>query len=397
MRPIYLCGHTGSQNRGCEAILRSTASVLKQTGAGKINAFTFDLAYDQSLRLDEALNLIPYPEKSFPIRVYSYIKRRIFKDPLWGHRVLYHKVFQRMEQNAIAFNVGGDTYCSKTPYLSYAFNALAKERNIPSIFWGCSVDERVLQDVEMQEDIRRYTHVVTREAATYQNITTGVAGHPNVWQVCDPAFHLDIEETELPEGFIPKNTVGINLSPYVFSNFHDGNDLMYQNVRCLMDDILEKTDMCICLIPHVYCVATASEDLQVLDRLYADYRENPRVTLVRKELSCTQLKYIISKCRFFIGARTHSTIAAYSTAVPAMVLSYSIKSVGIAMDLFGTSEGYALPWKTLCHKTDLKDAFRRVLLQNESAIHERYSQILPAYKQSILDAAEKILEELECL
>ena len=41
----------------------------------------------------------------------------------------------------------------------------------------------------------------------------------------------------------------------------------------------------------------------------------------------------ISKCRFFLGARTHAMISAYSVCVPSIALGYSIKSKGISKDL----------------------------------------------------------------
>ena len=52
-------------------------------------------------------------------------------------------------------------------------------------------------------------------------------------------------------------------------------------------------------------------------------------------LNATEYKGYIARMRFFIGARTHATIAAYSTGVPTMVLGYSVKSKGIAKDIFG--------------------------------------------------------------
>ena len=59
------------------------------------------------------------------------------------------------------------------------------------------------------------------------------------------------------------------------------------------------------------------------------------------------LKGYISRCSFFVGARTHSTIAAYSTGVPTLVIGYSVKSRGIATDLFGTYDNYVLPVQEL--------------------------------------------------
>ena len=60
------------------------------------------------------------------------------------------------------------------------------------------------------------------------------------------------------------------------------------------------------------------------------------------------LKGYISKCSFFVGARTHSTIAAYSTGVPTLVIGYSVKSRGIATDLFGAYENYVIPVQDIC-------------------------------------------------
>lgn len=45
----------------------------------------------------------------------------------------------------------------------------------------------------------------------------------------------------------------------------------------------------------------------------------------------------------FIGVRIYVTIAAYSTEVPTLVLGYSVKSRGIAKDIFGSEENYVIP------------------------------------------------------
>lgn len=53
---------------------------------------------------------------------------------------------------------------------------------------------------------------------------------------------------------------------------------------------------------------------------YEKYKNTQRVKLIDDELlNARQLKGIISQCNIFIGARTHSIVAAYSTCVPAIV------------------------------------------------------------------------------
>ena len=51
MKKVILCGHTGSVNRGCEAIVRSTAEILKKCEVKDISAFTFNESDDVKLNL----------------------------------------------------------------------------------------------------------------------------------------------------------------------------------------------------------------------------------------------------------------------------------------------------------------------------------------------------------
>ena len=89
-----------------------------------------------------------------------------------------------------------------------------------------------------------------------------------------------------------------------------------------------------------------------------------------------QLKGYISRCRFFVGARTHATIAAYSSNVPTLVLGYSIKSLGIATDLFGTDENYVIPVQKLQEKEDLAGALQWII-KNENEIKKQLEEVIP--------------------
>ena len=111
--------------------------------------------------------------------------------------------------------------------------------------------------------------------------------------------------------------------------------------------------------------------------LYEAFRDTGRVLLI-DDHNCMELKGYIARCRMFIGARTHATIAAYSSCVPTLVLGYSVKSRGIARDLFGTEEHYVLPVQELQREEDLADAFVW-LLEHEDAVRQRLTKIMPAY------------------
>lgn len=104
------------------------------------------------------------------------------------------------------------------------------------------------------------------------------------------------------------------------------------------------------------------------------------------------MKYIISQCGFFVGARTHATIAAYSTGVPTLVVGYSVKARGIARDLFGTEDGYVLPVQQLREKDELTKAFVS-LYERRDAIRTHLNETLPGYIARANDA-RTALEEL---
>ena len=394
MKNLYLCGHTGAINRGCEAIVRSTVKIMKEAGVENIFVCTFDETQDRKAGLDKIATLVPYPSRTFFEKAYAYIKRTFFNDWPSGFMPIYKRIFNTVHDDIVIFNVGGDTYCGDfPPYISYSLNIAAEKRNIPTVFWGCNIDDRVLTSPDMQSDLRRYSYIAARDSNTVENIKKANANN-NVIKICDPAFWLDTVECDLPLGFSENNTLGVNFSSLVLNGCNGKKNLVRENIKRLVDWTLENTDMAVCFIPHVCVEGSNDDDFAVMKKISDLYADNARVSVVGRDKGCRELKYIISKCRFFVGARTHSTIAAYSTAVPTLVLSYSEKSLGIAEDLFGTSDGFAVRYQSLATEDDLKDIFVNNIYNREKEIKKYYEEVLPGYRQTIIDAARLIVEKL---
>ena len=107
-----------------------------------------------------------------------------------------------------------------------------------------------------------------------------------------------------------------------------------------------------------------------------------------------ELKGYIARCRMFIGARTHATIAAYSTCVPTLAVGYSIKARGIAKDIFGKEDGFVVSVQNLKSENDLTDAFRWLQVR-EGEIKLHLKNTIPEYsKKSFLagDALRKLVK-----
>ena len=94
--------------------------------------------------------------------------------------------------------------------------------------------------------------------------------------------------------------------------------------------------------------------------------------------------------RAFIGARTHATIAAYSNSVPTMVLGYSIKSRGIAKDLFGY-ERLVLGINEVSDSNKLKDAFDE-MIKDEKEIRDHLNNTIPGIKEMSYKSVEYLKE-----
>ena len=185
--------------------------------------------------------------------------------------------------------------------------------------------------------MRRYDYISARESLSYGLLQS--AGLTNIGLAPDTAFTLPAEYLPLPEGFQENNTVGLNLSPLAAGK-ESRPGIALANYRKLVQLILNETDCAVALIPHV--VWDGNDDRDAMRPLLEEFRASGRVMMI-PDCNCMQLKGYIARCRYFIGARTHATIAAYSSGVPTLVLGYSLKSRGIATDLFGTDEHYVLP------------------------------------------------------
>lgn len=368
-----LYAHTGSGNHGCEALVRSSAKLLDGT------PLLFSTGYDEDIQfgIPEIANVQRDTIVSVPRRSAAYVAAAC-QTKLTRRTTLFTQYARRdlldtVQPGDLCLSIGGDNYCYAGTEILGDLNTLLKKKGAKTVLWGCSIDPEALTP-EMAEDLKRYDLITVREPLTQAALAAaGISA--NVRPVADPAFLLGMQETTLPEGFLPGNTVGLNLSPLVLQ-YTEKKEEALSGFRALVQHILDTTDSTIALIPHV--VKAKSNDLDVLAPLYKQFENTGRVILVPDQ-NCMQLKYIISQCRLFIGARTHATIAAYSTFVPTLVIGYSVKSHGIATDLFGTEENYVLPIQAIRADTDLIGAYDW-LEAHAVEIGQHLRNVIPAYQ-----------------
>lgn len=350
MSKVILYSHGGSGNHGCEAIVRGTYKLLH----GNVDElYSYRKDEDIKFELDKLLDVKEhtkeYPKYSLK-RILASLKVRLFHNEEYAEKIIYDPLFENVEKGDIALSIGGDNYCYNSFGELALCNKYLNKKGVRTVLWGCSVEPTKINE-KMKSDLLNYSLIVTRETITYKALKKF---HQNVVLCPDPAFNMDIQEVKLPDGWKNSKTIGINLSPVVI-DYSNKTDIVLKNYEALVDYIINYTDYNIALIPHVTWSFT--DDRSVLNYLYEKFKLSNRILFV-KENNAMSLKYIISQCCMFIGARTHSTIAAYSTCVPTLVLGYSIKAKGIAKDIFGNYENYVLPTQELSSNDDLINAFK---------------------------------------
>ena len=373
MKNILMYPHGGSGNHGCEAIVRATVKLLNPDCPEENWLYSASPVQDFSAGLDQICNVRSALNK-INRRSVQYIKAglqyRILKKDRAFDMLAYDDFLRNTDRQSLALSIGGDNYCYGVPESILFLNQQVRNRKAKNVLWGCSVEPDAIAG-RTEEDLAGYDLITVRESISYDAIRKVNA---NTILCADPAFVLDTEYLPLPEGFTEGNTVGINVSPLVLERETE-QGLIRENCRRLIQTIIQSTDCQIALIPHV-CWET-NDDRKPLRELWELFSDTGRVVLL-DEYNCMQLKGFIARCRFLVAARTHASIAGYSSMVPTLVLGYSVKAKGIAKDIFGSYENYVIPVQELNAESDLTERFRW-LMDHEREVRNHLKSFMPGY------------------
>lgn len=385
---VMLYGHGGSANRGCDAIVRSTAAILKEHLGPETVVRLISLAPEEDRKaclpdIQAVVDSGKHGPLYSPVRLARAILRRAWTGPSASYILDNLRTIYRAGKADVCLSVGGDNYCYDPVEMHYGLNRLLRKRCCRMVFWGCSIEPERM-DKAMLEDLRGFDLITARETLTYAALKD--RGIDRVRLYPDPAFTMEEERLPLPTGWREGEMLGLNVSPLVERYArHPGH--VSGAVAELVRHVLATTGMGIVLVPHVTWVH--SDDRVPLRSISKSFSDSGRVFLLSGDLNAPQLKGYISRCRLFVGARTHATIAAYSSGVPTLVMGYSVKARGIARDLMGTEEGLLLPVQELSDSRMLVRMFEG-LRERESEIRERLSGALPSYIRSAREAGSAV-------
>lgn len=375
--------HGGSLNRGCEAIVRSAAHLLKDSG--EIASISLSSMEPETDKIIPDLDVVHFDQRTavdkFSLQgLRNAVNVKLFNDDSLAYRIMHDSIIKLIPEYDVFLSIGGDNYCYGEQPGIYEIDRQIKKAGKKLVLWGASIGEEDLSEAKIN-DLKSFDLLLVRETITEQNLKK--AGIPNVKLVADGAFLMEKSELPLPPGWQEGKTVGFNFSPLVLKKNQESKKAAF----ALIQHILDTTDLTVCFVPHV--IIPGNDDYQILQEFEQHFKDSGRTILLPNNLNATEYKGYIARMKFFIGARTHATIAAYSNSVPTMVLGYSVKSKGIAKDIFGT-EKLVLDLSEISDPAKLIAGFEE-MKSEEHELRNILSDKIPELKQRARKAKEYLL------
>lgn len=386
--PIHLDGG----NRGCEAIAKGSAIIIGDT-KDHLLGYCRNANLDTFLGTDNYVTLIPTKRGSYLFDRLLAVLNKLFKTKKtkeWRELYPYRSFLRLITPNDIMLSTGGDMMCYDDNEVIYTNNYLHR-KGVKTVLWGCSMGADNLTEAK-RATLFNFSLIYARESLTYEFFKQ--LGLKNICLCPDPAFILPPEECILPGYFKDGNVVGLNVSNYVMGGMTIDKPFGKEVLR-LIDHILKNTRLHILLIPHVtWNRDNVNQDDRQMAGIISRHFGNPdRLHILDIDtLNYCQIRHVISKCKMFIGARTHAVISAYSMCVPTIALGYSIKSRGIARDL-GLDDSLVVNCKQFS-EGDLLRSFL-YLAANEDGIRKHLTSIMPEYTQRTYQIREYLKQLTE--
>ena len=411
-----LVGNSSYGNRGCEAIVLGTVDILTQaTNVPSVftNAFYGDedaargqSSAEQDPRISH-LRLDAYPRKWTRPWAEARLNEKFGFDLPSVHFPLEKPV----DAACCALEIGGDNYTLDYGFPAHliAMDRWLMRRKKPVVIWGASVgpfSENPGQERLIMDHLRSLKAIFVRESATYDYLARQ-HGLQNVYLYADPAFAMSPLEPsdEAVRALVAERPLAVNISP-LLSAYRGAKRTTPWGITSadLAPWIIEAADMVlslqkeaelpILLLPHVGAKHVGIDDFSFLNAVNRECMErgSSQISVVSGNLNARELKWLISHCRCLVAARTHATIAAFSTGVPTISLGYSRKALGINQDVFDTTE-FCIRSNQL-NVSSLIATFHNILAQ-ESLIRKHLLERGPQLRANALAAGPKLLELLE--
>jgi len=185
------------------------------------------------------------------------------------------------------------------------------------------------------ESIANASYCMARDKQSYNYVIKSVPEQQKIAEYIDVAFFMPYEKIEQESGY---THVGLNISSLLWHGGYTRDNQFglkcdYKKlVKEIINYFLSLKNTKVHLIPHVVEGERGIEnDYEVSYEIWREYN-NANIVLAPFALGPIEIKSYIAGMDFFMGARMHATIGAFSSGVPVVPMAYSRKFNGLFVD-----------------------------------------------------------------
>lgn len=403
---FLLVGNGPYKNRGCEAIVRGTMVILRHEFGEDFHVTVasfenpIERAEQEAGETDPLISHVALSGLGMNRWSAAWWQRQLLTRWLPSKKDKFSMLDQACKDASCALQIGGDNFTLdyvKRPWKFMALSQYLQRHDVPVGLWGASVgpfedDPKFAR--KLFQHFRTMRTILVRESVSFDYLQQRGLGD-NLDQMSDPAFVMDPLEPPLKKigCDMPPDAIGLNLSP-LMANYITGGDMgaWVKMGAEMVQSIVAATNRKVLLIPHVTCAH--SNDHTFLSGVISTCSKSisHNVLCLSDKLTAAETKWVISRCLVFAGARTHSTIGAFSSGVPTLSLAYSRKALGLNQDMFG-SQDYCLQPSEIS-PTTVTERIQK-LIKNRESIHIYIKERLHGIRNNALKAGAIIRDKFK--
>jgi len=341
---ISVTNHTGSRNRGAEALVRTIAKEIKRKYKhSELILHSNDYVYDkhilENLYDDYIFSYIIKTPNHFSNKI---VNKAFYKIAYMIEKIINKSLFSSLSQlkeSDLTIITGGDILTSD--YKNFRKHAAyLLESNAVYILAQTVGPFNKADEKYFLKCLEKVKYITVREKESYDYLSSLNLDIP-IEHTSDVAFLLSVLEDEdynkvktmICFPFEDKTYVTLSISKGIVK-YSSLDEEAYKNKFKELIGLIINDGYNVVIVPHVQECRVNNNDLLFGQELVKEIN-NKKVFIVGHNLNSVEYKTIISKSVGLIGTRTHTTIASYSTFVPTISIAYSRKAYGIAKDLFG--------------------------------------------------------------
>lgn len=243
---------------------------------------------------------------------------------------------------------------------------------------------------EAVKSIRSCKCVMTRDKQSYDYLKD-ILPDVKASEIIDVAFFMPYTKKNFEDKYVH---VGLNVSAllwhggYTRDNQFGLKDDYQKVVRSVIEYFLKIPDVKLHLVPHVVGGERHIENDYAVSYDLCEEYDNPQLVLAPLFLDPVAAKGYISGLDFFMGARMHATIGAFSSGVPVVPMAYSRKFNGLFEDTLNYHHMVDM-------KTDNMDEIMKIVSDGFANRKQLKSEIDTAMNGVVRERKELLMSNLE--